>query len=103
MSKPLTVSIPHRLGKAEARRRLQAGLGNARTSYSHLFTLRDEVWTGDQLRFDLAALSQSISGTIDVEEDHVKLEVTLPWLLARLAERFIPAIQTEGTKMLEKK
>lgn len=102
MSKPLIVSIPHRLGKAEARRRLQAGLGSVRTGYSHLFTVREETWTGDQLRFDFAAVGQSASGIIDVEEDHVRLEVTLPWLLAKLAERFVPAIRNEGTKLLEK-
>jgi hypothetical protein len=32
----------------------------------------------------------------------VRLEVTLPWLLAKLAEKFTPAIRKEGTLMLEK-
>jgi hypothetical protein len=29
--------------------------------------------------------------------------VTLPWLLAKLTERFVPAIRKEGTLLLEKK
>jgi hypothetical protein len=33
----------------------------------------------------------------------VRLEVTLPWLLAKLAENLTPAIRKEGTLMLEKK
>jgi hypothetical protein len=28
------------------------------------------------------------------------LEVTLPWLLAKLAEKFTPAIRKEGTLLL---
>jgi hypothetical protein len=33
----------------------------------------------------------------------VRLEVTLPWLLSKLAEKFTPAIRKEGTLMLEQK
>jgi hypothetical protein len=103
MSKPLTVSIPHRLGKDEAVRRLKAGLSNARTSYSHLFNVQEETWTGDQLAFRISALAQTVSGTIDVADDHVTLQVFLPWLLAKLAEAIQPLIRREGTLMLEKK
>jgi hypothetical protein len=48
-------------------------------------------------------LGQSANGTIDVAEDHLRLEVSLPWLLAKLSERLIPAIRKEGTLLLEKK
>jgi hypothetical protein len=103
MSKPLTVSIPHHLGKAEAVRRLKAGLGNVRTSYGHMFNVQEETWTGDQLAFRISALSQTVSGTIDVADDHVTLQVFLPWFLAKLAEAIQPLIRREGTLMLEKK
>jgi hypothetical protein len=103
MSKPLVVSIPHRLGKDEAARRLKAGLAGARTNFGHILTIDEETWTGDQLAFRVRALSQSASGTIDVADDHVRLEVTLPWLLATLADKLTPAIRQQGTLMLEKK
>jgi hypothetical protein len=48
-------------------------------------------------------LGQTASGTIDVAQDHVRLEVTLPGLLAAFAEKIAPAIRKEGTLMLEKK
>ena len=32
-----------------------------------------------------------------------RLEVTLPWLLAKFAEKLVPAIRKEGVLMLEKK
>ncbi|MEA2982628.1 MAG: hypothetical protein QOF09_4451 [Alphaproteobacteria bacterium] len=103
MTAPLVVSIPHRLGRAEAVRRLKAGLGQARTSFSHLMSVDEEVWDGDRLTFRLRALGQSANGTIDVAEDHLRLEVSLPWLLAKFAERLTPAIRKEGTLLLEKK
>src|SRR5947207_11546947 len=103
MTAPLVVSIPHRLGKQEAVRRLKAGLGQARTNFSHLMSVDEEVWNGDCLTFRLRALGQSANGMIDVAEDHLRLEVSLPWLLAKLSERFVPAIRKEGTLLLEKK
>jgi len=103
MSKPLFVSIPHRLGKDEATRRLQSGLANARTHFGHLFTLQEETWSGNNLAFRLTALGQAIGGTIDVFDDRVDLQITLPRLLAKLAETIQPLIRREGTLMLEKK
>jgi hypothetical protein len=102
-SKPLTVSIPHRLGQAEALRRLKSGLGTVRANYSQLLAIDEEVWSGNRLTFRVRAMGQAAAGTIDVADDHVLLEVTLPWLLGVLAEKFVPAIRKEGTLLLEKK
>src|SRR5262245_55968216 len=103
MSQPLIVSIPHRLGKEEALRRLKAGLGSVRTSYGQVLAVQEEIWSGDHLQFRVSALGQVAFGGIDVADDHVRLEVTLPWLLAKIAEKITPAIRKEGTLLLEKK
>lgn len=103
LSKPLIVSIPHRLGREEAARRIKSGIATAHANYSALLTIHEETWTGDRLAFNITSLGQSAAGLIDVADDHVRLEVTLPWLLAKLAEKFTPAIRKEGTLLLEKK
>ena len=103
MSKPLIVSIPHHLGREEAARRVKSGLATARTHYSALLTISEETWSGDRLGFNVSVLGQSAAGFIDFADDHVRLEVTLPWLIAKIAEKFTPAIRKEGTLMLEKK
>ena len=103
MTAPLVVSIPHHLGRQEAVSRLKNGLGRARTDFGHLMTIEEETWTGDRVAFRLRALGQGASGVIDVEDDHLRLEVSLPWLLAKLSEKLVPAIRKEGTLLLEKK
>ena len=103
MSQPLRVTIPHRLGKDEALRRIKSGFSSARLNYGHVLQVNDETWSGDRLTFQVSALGQYASGTIDVRESDVQLEVTLPWLLAKIAERFTPLIRKEGVLMLEKK
>jgi hypothetical protein len=100
---PLVVVIPHRLGKSEALRRLKSGLASTRPGLSQFVTIQEEGWTDDRLRFRLAALGQIASGTIDVADDHVRLEMMLPWLLAFLADKIRPAIESQGVLMLEKK
>jgi hypothetical protein len=49
------------------------------------------------------ALGQSASGSIDVAEDYVRLEVFLPWLLAKLVGTIQLLVRKEGALLLEKK
>ncbi len=103
MAQPFIVSIPHKLGKDEATRRLKAGLGSVKNQYSQMIQVNEEIWSGDWLAFSITALKQNASGTIDVADDHVRLEVTLPWLLAGLAHGAQAMIRERGNRMLEKK
>jgi hypothetical protein len=103
MSKPLVVTIPHRLGQAEAITRLRSGLDAAQRKFGQFFSTQEATWTGNRLRFRLSALAQSVGGTIDVFDDHVRLELVLPWLLAAIAETIQPLIRKEGIFLLEKK
>jgi len=103
MTKPLVVTIPHRLGRDEAVRRLKSGLRNAQEKFGQFFSLQEESWIDNRVQFRVTALAQTASGTIDVLDDHVRLEVVLPWLLAKVAETIQPLIRKEGTLMLEKK
>jgi hypothetical protein len=103
MSKPLVVSIPHQLGRQEAVRRIKSGLASVRTNYSSFFTIQEESWNGDRVDFNISAMGQSVVGSIEVANDHVRLEVILPWLLTKIAQRFTGAIRKEGALMLEKK
>ena len=86
MSQPIVVSLPHRLGKAEALQRLQASLNDAQLSSGGLFLFKNQ-WSGDHLDFRASMLGQTTTGTIDVAEDHVRLEVQLRWLLSMLANK----------------
>jgi hypothetical protein len=102
MPAPLVVSIPHRLGREEAVRRLKGGLTRAAASVPML-NVDEERWQDDRMVFRVRALGQAASGHIDVEDDHVRLEVTLPWLLQRFAEAARAAIQNRGNLLLTKR
>lgn len=103
MGQPLTVIIPHRLGKAEAMARLKSGLDGIRNSFAGKLSVLEEQWVEDELRFRVGLLGQVTAGTIAVGEDNVRLAVDLPWLLAKLAEKAKALIERQGQLMLEKK
>ena len=63
----------------------------------------DEQWAEDRMTFKVGAMGQSISGHLDVQEDAVRVEVQLPWILSVIAEKAQGFIQKQGTLMLEKK
>ncbi|HZE54521.1 MAG TPA: polyhydroxyalkanoic acid system family protein [Bradyrhizobium sp.] len=102
MTAPLIVSIPHRLGREEATRRLKAGLTRVASSIPVL-KVDEERWEQDRMIFRVRALGQAASGHLDVADDHVRVEVTLPWLLQRFAEVAQVAIQNRGKLLLTKR
>ncbi|MGY4403191.1 polyhydroxyalkanoic acid system family protein [Bradyrhizobium sp. USDA 3315] len=102
MSAPLIVSIPHSLGRDEAMRRLKTGLSRA-TANLPVMSVDEERWDDNRMSFRVRALGQVAAGHVDVEESHMRVEVTLPWLLQRFAEVAQAAIRKRGQLLLTKR
>jgi hypothetical protein len=58
----------------------------------------EERWDGDRMLFRVRALGQ----LVDLADDHVRLEVMLPWLLQRFAAAAQTAIRSHGQLLLSK-
>jgi hypothetical protein len=102
MSETVTAIISHRLGKLEAVRRLKEGFERT-NGYLGPIALEQAAWEGDTLRFRMRALGQTAAASIEVLEDALRIEVTLPVLLAKLAKRLLPILRKETTLLLERK
>ena len=106
MARPVTVNIPHQLGKAEARRRIEEGFGRLRQQMTAGFgavVAFQERWEGDRLLFEGAALGQKMTARLDVLADLVRVELDLPEILVAMADLIAGRLQKEGQKLLEKK
>ena len=103
MSETVTVTIGHRLGKDEATRRLKDGLARSNGQLGAMIAIDQETWQGDTLRFRMRVLGQTAATTIEVLEDALRVEVSLPWLLAQAAKRLLPILRKETSLLLEKK
>jgi hypothetical protein len=103
MSAPIVVLIPHRLGKAEASRRLKEGFGSTGPDFGSLLSVKSAAWAGDRVTFQVRTLGQTATASIDVLDHELRLELMLPWFLGKLADRIIPALRKATTLLLEKK
>jgi hypothetical protein len=104
MAKPVTVTIPHELGKTEARRRLADNFGSIRQQLGGggiSIVALDETWEGDRLHFEAGALGTKVRGHIDVHETSVVVEILLPRLLARLANLITRRVTQQGQLLLK--
>lgn len=96
------VSIPHRLGCQEAKRRLESGIAGLPVEFGPLVTGLDYSWQSDSLYFSTQVMWQRVSGRIEVPDDAVRIEINLPWLM-RLLDAVIAKQARERTMlMLEK-
>ena len=102
MSQPLLVSIPHRLGRLEARRRLDSGISRVRPEFTALLSGLDYHWEGDTLSFAASAMWQRITGRIEVLDDIVRVEIDLPWIMQLLRETISRQVRGRGVALLEK-
>lgn len=103
MPTPVTISIPHQLGRAEARRRIASGFANTLHQMPGSTGAATQQWDGDRLTFGLDAMGQAISGTVDVLDTSVTIEVLLPGILGMIAGSLKDRLQQAGQLLLTKK
>jgi hypothetical protein len=97
---PIVVTISHRLGRDEAKRRIEDGLGAIRGEVARYVKEIDYSWDGYRLDFRLSAMLQAITGRLEVYEDFVKIELALPRLLHLFAQRIAGRIERSGADLL---
>ena len=102
MSEPVVVTLPHKLGREEALRRVRPALSKVSDSFP-LLKVEQEVWSDDRMDFRVRAMGQVAAGNIQVGDTQVRLEVTLPWLLHKFAQVVQKTIAGKGQILLEKK
>lgn len=100
MSSPISVDIPHRLGREEARRRIEGGVGNLKGFIPGAAEVRSS-WTGDRLGLQVSAMGQEVNAQIDVRDSVVRVEVLLPPALAFFGKAVEAALKRKGADLLE--
>jgi len=103
MATPITVSIPHQLGRAEARRRIESGFAKIIHQLPGSGGAYSERWDGDRLTFSVSAIGQSVAGVVNVLDAAVTIEIELPGVLGVIASGLKDRLQKVGQLLLAKK
>jgi hypothetical protein len=102
MAAPITITIPHQLGRVEAHRRIETGFAKLVNLLPGKTGAFSERWDGDQLTFSAAALGQTVGGVITVLDTVVTMEIQLPGVLGVLANKLKERLQKTGQLLLKK-
>ena len=103
MASPIVISIPHQLGRAEARRRIETGFAKMLGVLPGTGGAPSERWDGDRLIFSVGALGQTVSGVIEVLDASVTMEIELTGFLRAIASGLKEKLQRTGQLLLTKK
>jgi len=86
MTQPIDVSVPHKLGREEAKRRIAANIGSLQSHIPGGAAVTSN-WVGD--------------ASITVEEAQAKVHVALSGMLGMLAAPIAAAIKAKAPDLLE--
>ena len=103
MATPITVNIPHQLGRAEARRRIDGGLSNLVQLMPGSGSAGSQRWDGDRLTFGVPVLGQTVSGVIDVTDTEVRMQIDLPGIVRMIAGNLKDRLHKAGQLLLTRK
>ncbi|MBI1683998.1 polyhydroxyalkanoic acid system family protein [Caulobacter hibisci] len=103
MSKPVTINIPHELGVAEAKRRIESGFEQLGAQIPGGLANVTKAWRDDVLDFSAIVMGQNITGKLNVAANVVLVEIVLPGLLGMIAGKITGQVKKQGTLLLEKK
>jgi hypothetical protein len=96
----VNVTIPHQLGTAEAKTRIQGALAEAMGRYGDKVSNLQERWEGDRGEFSGKAMGFNLSGTVTVRPDAVEIRGDLPLAAAMFKGQIEAAIRERGSKLL---
>ena len=101
MNAPIVIDLPHSLGAAEAKRRLQSRIGELKDHIPGGAAEVQSSWAGDRMDLRVSALGQDVSAKIDVLERSVRLELVLPPMLSFFGKQIEALIRRKGPELLE--
>ena len=100
MSDPITVDIPHKLGKAGAKARMESEVGRL-SGKIPAGRVTEHRWEGDTMIVVVEALGQRVTSRMEVRETSIHAVFELPPLLAMFAGAIKGRLERDGTKLLK--
>lgn len=102
MASKMQFDIPHQLGKAEAKRRIEAGIPKLERHIPGGGTVQANWTAEDRLAMTVTAMGQKVAVDMVVEEAAVRGSVQVPMMLSMMAGAISGFVQTSAEKMLSK-
>jgi hypothetical protein len=99
MTDPITIDIPHQLGRAAARAKLDQGAAQI-AGVIPGGSLKSQRWEGDTLFFEVETMGQRVAARLEVFETRIHALVDLPPIAALFAGKIRDKLGQAGAKLL---
>jgi hypothetical protein len=101
MSVPVTIDVPHKLGRVGARERLKSRIGELGGHMPGGIADVRATWPSeDEMELEIKAMGQTIPVKLEVLDTVVRVHVRLPAMLAYFSSMIGAAVRDQGTKLL---
>ena len=99
---PVTIDVPHRLGRDGARERIRSRVGELGTHLPGGMAEVRSSWPGDyEMALDVAAMGQEVATRLEIQDTLVRVHLLLPPMLAFFSGLIGSAVRDQGAKLLE--
>ena len=96
----IVITVPHRLGAKEAKRRIAEQIELLRRNYIDKLAYSEANWNGDTANLRVVAFGQTATAQVYVLDDALRIEVQLPWILAALAGKIQGILKSNAEESL---
>lgn len=97
----MRVAVPHSLGREEARRRIKGRSHELGDLIPGGMAEVSSRWANDdRLELGITAMGQTVSGSVEIGDSEIAIEVVLPAALSFVEPMVRNAIEAKGRKLL---
>ena len=96
----IKLSVPHKLGVDEAKKRIQQLISETQKQFGHTVSDVKESWTDHRGDFSFRAMGFSVSGVLKVEPTTADLEINLPFAALPFKGRVEKEISARAQELL---
>ena len=100
MSNSIVITVPHRLGAKEAKRRIAEQIELLRRNYIDKLAYSEANWNGDTANLRVVAFGQTATAQVYVLDDALRIEVQLPLILAALTGKIQGILKSNAEESL---
>lgn len=97
----MNIKIQHTHTREEAKKRVTTLINKLKVQYSGQIQNLKEEWNGYTDTIEGSAKGYSLSGTIDVNEDTIDIDLKLPFLLQIFGNKIRSVVEEQVKKELE--
>jgi hypothetical protein len=101
MAAPTVIDIPHTLGRDEAKRRMERGVGKLASHIPGGSATVTHSWpSAERLALTVATMGVKVPCTVDAEDNRLRVTLHLPGMLSLMSGPIAAIVEKQGERLM---